>query len=55
MTIVRIGRKNETSCMEFEFEHPMDAFVFYSTARDTYREDDFVIDMTEEGDTDERI
>ena len=49
MTIVRIGKKSECGCMEFEFDHPMDAFVFYTTARDKYREDDMVITMTEEG------
>ena len=49
MTIVRIGRRSECSYLEFEFDHPMDAFVFYTTTRDKYREDDLCITMTEEG------
>lgn len=48
MTIIRIGRK-EGTCMEFEFESGMDAFVFYSMAKDSYREDDLQVTMTEEG------
>lgn len=50
MTLVRIGKKSENSYMEFEFASGMDAFVFYSAAKDSYREDDMVITMTEEGD-----
>lgn len=53
MTIVRIGKRNENGYMEFEFPHAMDAFVFYSAAKDAYREDDMVIDMTEEGEKNE--
>lgn len=49
MTIVRIGRKSEYAYMEFEFDYPMDAFVFYTTVTERYREDDLVIKMTEEG------
>lgn len=50
MTIIRIGKQRSTEAMEFAFTNAMDAFVFYSTARDSYREDDMVITMTEEGD-----
>ena len=53
MTIVRIGRRSENSYLEFEFDSGMDAFVFYSAAKDRYREDDLVITMTEEGDMNE--
>ena len=49
MTIVRIGRQSDISYLEFEFDNGMDAFVFYSAAKDRYREDDLVITMTEEG------
>jgi len=51
MTIVKIGRKEDKQPMEFEFHGVMDAYVFYATAKDTYREDDMEIVMTEEGDT----
>ena len=49
MTIVRIGRTNVTAYMDFAFDSAMDAFVFYSLTKDAYREDDLVIEMTEEG------
>ena len=49
MTIVTIGRKEETMHLEFEFAAPMDAFVFFSMAKDSYREDDMKITMVEEG------
>ena len=48
MTIVKIGRKESDKCMEFEFDYPMDAFVFYSQAKNSYRENDMVIAMEEE-------
>jgi len=51
MTIVKIGRKESDKCMEFEFDYPMDAFVFYSQAKNSYREDDMVIAMEEEGES----
>ena len=35
--------------MEFSFESAMDAFTFYAQAKDSYREDDLVIAMVEEG------
>ena len=47
-TVVRIARKGNAGLMEFEFESGMDAFVFYSAAKDSYREDDLFINMTEE-------
>lgn len=49
MTIIRIGRKESKTYLEFEFPSAMDAFVFYAGARDAYREDDLEITMTEEG------
>lgn len=49
MTLVKVGKKGKCDYMEFTFESAMDAFVFYSHARDSYREDDLVIEMTEEG------
>lgn len=49
MTIVRIGRKGSADYLEFAYENAMDAFMFYAQAKDAYREDDLVIDMTEEG------
>ena len=51
MTVVTIGRKDGKDFpLQFAFENSMDAFVMYSQAKDTYREDDLVIEMTEEGD-----
>ena len=47
-TVVRIARKGNAGLMEFEFNNGMDAFVFYSAAKDAYREDDLFINMTEE-------
>lgn len=53
MTLVLMGKKNGKDCLMFEFEHAMDAFVFYSQAKDTYREDDLhIVMLEEEGDTD---
>ena len=49
MTVVRIGNKANKYPLEFAFEHEMDAFNFYTEAKDHYREDDFIITMTEEG------
>ena len=50
MTVIRIGRKDSKEWpMEFSFQNAMDAFVFYSQASDSYREDDMEITMTEEG------
>lgn len=48
MTLIMMGRKGAKGGMEFAFENAMDAFVFYSQAKDTYREDDLVIAMVEE-------
>lgn len=49
MTLVRMGKAHENAYMEFSFDSAMDAFVFYSLTKDAYREDDLVIEMTEEG------
>jgi hypothetical protein len=48
MTVVRIGNKKNPFPLEFEFDEEMDAFNFYSEAKDHYRENDFIIAMTEE-------
>lgn len=54
MTVVMIGKKGKKGTgMEFEFESAMDAFTFYAMTKDSYREDDLVIAMVEEGDKDE--
>lgn len=53
MTVVRIGNKKNAFPLEFEFDAEMDAFNFYSEAKDHYREDDFIITMTEEGENDD--
>ena len=53
MTVVMIGRKKWGRCMEFSFDSAMDAFTFYAMTKDSYREDDLVIAMVEEGDKDE--
>ena len=45
MAIVRMSRKNDTTPMEFEFESVMEAFAFYVSAKESYREDDIVIDV----------
>lgn len=50
MTIVKMSRRRDNEPMQFEFDSTMEAFVFYGIAKDTYREDDMVIEMTEEGD-----
>ena len=43
--VVRIGRKGIDGYMEFEFDNGMDAYTFYSDAKDHYREDDMLIFM----------
>lgn len=50
-TIIRIGSKKNPFPLEFKFDDGMDAFQFYADARDHYREDDLIITMTEEGET----
>ncbi len=54
MTIVMISRSDDR-CMEFAFDNEMDAFNFYASAKDSYREDDLCICMTEEGEDDEDL
>ena len=50
MTVVMIGKKGKKGTgMEFSFDSAMDAFTFYAQAKDSYREDDLVIAMVEEG------
>lgn len=46
--IVRMGRKGSDDFMEFEFDDGMDAYTFYSEAKDHYREDDLLIFMGED-------
>jgi len=48
VTIIRIGRKGSNDYMEFAFESEFEAYTFYSTAINHYREDDFFISMAEE-------
>ena len=43
--VVRMGRKGGKEYLEFSFPHGMDAFQFYSEAKDHYREDDLLIFM----------
>ena len=52
MTIIRLGRKGK-DYMEFSFDNEIGAFAFYAGAKDSYREDDLFISMTEEGEEDE--
>lgn len=55
MTVIRMGKQNSDNPMEFAFDNPMDAFTLYAIVKDSYREDDLVIEMTEEGEDDEQI
>lgn len=55
MTVVRIGNKKNAFPLEFEFDEEMDAFNFYSEAKDHYRENDFIITMTEEKEGEEDV
>ena len=48
MTTVTIGRNGSKECMEFAFDDPMGAYIFYTSVCDHYREDDLAIEMTEE-------
>ena len=51
MTVVRMGRKDSKEPpMEFELPDFMTGCMFMGFVKDTYREDDLVIDMPEEGD-----
>lgn len=51
MTVVRIGRKDGNDMpMEFELPDFMTGCMFMGFMKDTYREDDLLIDMPEEGD-----
>lgn len=51
MCIVRIGRVTSKEPMQFSFDSTMEAFNFYVEAKESYREDDLVIDIIEEGET----
>ena len=57
MSVVRIGRhsRNEPP-MEFELPDFMTGCMFMGLIKDSYREDDLLIDMAEEGEVnDEQI
>jgi len=49
MTVVMIGKKNGKEALEFSFDYDQDAFEFYMSAKEHYREDDLAIVMLEEG------
>ena len=56
MSVVRIGRKNSNDPpMEFELPDFMTGCMFMGLIKDSYREDDLVIDMPEEGEYDEAL
>ena len=55
MTVIRMGKRNSAEPLQFSFDNPMDAFTLYAIVKDSYREDDLVIEMTEEGEDDEQI
>ena len=56
MTIVRMGRQDSNEPpMEFELPDFMTGCMFMGFIKDTYREDDLLIDMPEEGDCDGHI
>lgn len=50
MTVVTIGRAKSKDYLQFEFESDFEAWVFYSTSKDHYREDDLVVTMWDEKD-----
>ena len=45
--VVRMGRRDCDDYLEFAFDDGMDAYTFYSDAKDHYREDDLIIVMGE--------
>ena len=47
-TVVTIGKAKSKDYMQFEFADDFGAWVFYSQAKDHYREDDLVITMWDE-------
>ena len=53
MTIVTIGKAMSKDFMQFEFGSDFEAWAFYASAKDSYREDDLVLTMWEEGNSDE--
>ena len=55
MTVIRMARTSDAKPMEFAFDSAMDAFTLYAMVKESYREDDLVIEMTEEGEHDEQI
>ena len=53
MSVVRIGRQNSNEPpMEFELPDFMTGCMFMGLIKDSYREDDLLIDMAEEGECD---
>lgn len=53
MTVIRMGRKESNEFLEFAFDNEFEAYVFYSSTVDHYREDDLFISMTEESEEDD--
>lgn len=53
MTVVTIGKAMSKDFLQFEFDSDLEGCIFYSQAKDSYREDDLILTMWEEGNNDE--
>lgn len=50
MTTVLLSRNTDKEPMRFSFDSDLEAFIFWSFAQTTYKEDDLVLDMEGEED-----
>ena len=54
MSVVRMGRQSSNEPpMEFDFPDWLTATIFMGLCEDSYREDDLLIDIEEEGDVED--